>query len=161
MRTIALTLVTILIAGCQTGMEVRAGGPPQGTPKCQPSDNTDDCKILVTVSIVGSTCTVSVPREQLTVGVKRGAGDKFIWWKIDGAPPGEWTFTRNGIAPKATTTGWSDNFKNDKLSEDGTAFRWKNQNKAEQAGREYAYDINLINASGQTCKLDPIIKNQA
>jgi len=159
MRTIALTLIAFLIAGCQTGMRALAGGPPLGTPKCLPSDNTDDCKILVSVSVVDGRCTVNVASGQMIVGVKRGVGDKWLWWKIDGAPPGEWTFTRNGIAPKAKTTDWSDNFKNDKLSDDGTAFRWKNRNN--EPGREYEYEINLINAAGQTCKLDPIIKNQA
>lgn len=163
MRTSLLMAVAVLVGGCQSDMPVQhfedAKSDIPGS-KCKGQDNDSDCKILVNIERSDSGCTVKVLDTQYTVGFKKGSGDKSIWWRIDSAPPGEYRFTADGITPKSTTIGWADNFKSPKLSEGGREFRWKNKNDPHQAGREYAYDIKVINEAGVKCQQDPIIKNQ-
>lgn len=162
MRFTVLAITVLLFTGCGSDPIVKAiaAGPPIGMAKCKGADSDSDCKILVNIDVAGAGCRVAVIESQKTVGVKKDSKDKQIWWVIDAAPPGEYRFTDTGIAPKPTTNGWNGNFKNDKLSDDGRAFSWKNKNADPQAGAEYEYEVSVINAAGVTCKQDPIIRNQ-
>jgi hypothetical protein len=155
MRILTLILATALCAGCQSSHV----GATIAAAECKDKDNVDECKIVVSIS--ESDCLPSVPVAQLTVGFKKNAKDKFIWWQINSDQQDKWFFASNGIAPKAVNKKeWDDNFDNAGRFERKSAFRWKNKNKDEQSGSEYRYEITVINADDKVCKLDPIIKNQ-
>jgi hypothetical protein len=173
MRYQALILATVLCAGCQADRQDRhvmeaqlRWSLPGGLVKCQTTGNEDNCAIFVNITpdpndpTNPAKCKVAVTQEQFTVEFKKNAKGKWIYWQIDAAPSGRYVFTSAGIAPKKDVTAWNDNFKGGSTSGDGRAYRWKNTNEKEGGGT-FEYSVIVVNESGVTCPLDPVIKNQS
>jgi hypothetical protein len=165
MRHWALPAAAALLAGCVVAPQVdpkfHGESEAADAARCGARDNDGDCVILVDVArTADGGCRVAVRADQEVVGFARRAKDKWIFWKIDSAPAGEFVFVKNGIAPKADTRGWADNFKNPRALDGGRTYRWKNTNDERQAGAEYRYEVRVVDADGVACRQDPIIRNQ-
>lgn len=108
-----------------------------------------ECKVRVTLA---ADCRIDVVPERLPVPP---GGATHILWKIDAASAPA-LFDANGISfPPGQNP--DAQFDEKEMRDAGKTFHWRDQNTL--AG-EFKYAINLRDANGRLCHLDPFIQNR-
>jgi len=130
-------LALALLPGC-AALRPFAGGHCSG----------HSCKVLVTVD---AACRITADPEHLYVPRD---GEVHIHWKLD-PPSAAFVFDVNGISFKPGQN--PGEFDEKELQDNGKQFHWRDKNT--RSG-PYQYDINVRDAQGRLCHIDPFIHNQ-
>jgi hypothetical protein len=107
-----------------------------------------ECTVAVKV---GADCAIDADPNDLHVPA---GGEAHVHWKID-PPSAPFVFDANGISFKPGQNPGQFDQKEPRAN--GKQFHWRDKNTL--AGR-YQYDINIRDASGRLCHLDPFIYNR-
>lgn len=132
-------LAGVGLAGCQLQERLSPAGPcVQG-----------ECRVAVSV---GPDCHLAVDPEHLHVP---SGGEAHVLWRID-PPSAPFVFDANGIS---FPPGQNPNqlFDQKEPREQGKVFHWRDKN--DRRG-DFKYVVNVRDAAGRLCQLDPFIHNQ-
>ena len=115
---------------------------------------TPICNVEVTVNIVGGKCVVdSIAAKPNPVMI--GTGTHVIQWDI--ATKG-YEFTQSGIAFK-DVVGASTDFSGPKHPAP-QRWTWADKHQAKENGKKYDYSVEVKDASGNVCRVDPTVVNE-
>jgi len=162
MRNLALIGLAAVFSACGNGLGTIKGDDVEIMVKpglCRGSsqgDNQSDCSIIVIAELKDGNCDLKVEAAQSLVSFAKGAGGKWIHWEI--RVPSDFTFSKTPSGIRFANDGKA-NFTNPKWEDGGLTYRWKNRNGREDAG-DFKYDIEVVDAKGKRCILDPVIRNR-
>ncbi len=162
MRNLALIGLAAALSACGSSPGTISGDDVETKTKpglCRGSnqgDNQSNCSIIVVAKRTDGACDVKVEASQQLVSFAKGAGGKWMYWEIK--EPSEFKFSEKPSGIRFANDPRL-NFTNPKWEDAGLTYRWKNRNGSEDAG-DFKYDIEVVDASGRSCVLDPVIRNR-